>query len=404
MRVLLVVDCYLPIRKSAAVMVHELGVELTHQGQDVIVAAPDANLAAPSRLTVEDGLTILRVRTGQTKGTNKIIRAINEVRLSSVIWKAGRQFFRANHCDLIIFYSPTIFFGRLVQRLKKMWNCKAYLILRDIFPQWALDVGVLRKGPTYWFFRRRELKQYSVADVIGVESPANLKYFSKHRLQDKYHLEVLYNWTALSGKKVVHRNYRQQLGLQDKVVFFYGGNIGIAQDMDNIVRLAENLSGHDSIHFLLVGEGSEVPRLKAKIRQSELKNISIHSAVPQGQYLGMLSQCDVGLISLDRALKTCNIPSKILGYMYLSMPILASINPCNDLKQILEGSRGGLVCPNGEDDQLCDYALLLAGDASLRRQMGHNARKILEDTFCVSRAASQILSHTKDLLSKESNL
>ncbi|KPL23680.1 MAG: hypothetical protein AMJ75_05610 [Phycisphaerae bacterium SM1_79] len=397
MRVLLIVDCYLPIPKSAAVMIHELGVELAHRGHDVIVAAPDANLVAPNRITIEDGLTVLRVRIGQTKGTNKIIRAVNEVRLSSVIWKAGKKFFRTNPCDLIVFYSPTIFFGRLVQRLKEMWNCKAYLILRDIFPQWTLDVGVLRKGPAYWFFRSKELKQYSVADIIGVESPANLKYFSKNGLQDKCHLEVLYNWTALSGKKIVLRNYRRQLGLRDKVVFFYGGNIGTAQDMDNIVRLAKNLSEHAGIHFLLVGQGSEVPRLKAKIRKSELKNISIHPSLPQAQYLGMLSQCDVGLISLDRALKTCNIPGKILAYMYLSMPILASVNPCNDLKRILENSRAGLVCTNGQDEQLCNYALLLAKDVGLRWQMGHNARKVLEDTFCVSRAASQILSHIKDL-------
>jgi glycosyltransferase involved in cell wall biosynthesis len=224
-------------------------------------------------------------------------------------------------------------------------------------------------------------------------------YFSQHGLKDKHHLEVLYNWTTLNEKKLVCRNDRERLGLQDKVVFFYGGNIGIAQDMDNIVRLAAELCDYPEIHFLVVGSGSEVSRLRANIREWGLSNISVHPPVAQDQYLGMLSQFDVGLISLKHDLKTHNFPGKMLGYMYFSKPILASINPGNDLKQILEESQAGFVCMGGEDKLFRTYALRLAGDGELRKEMGRNARAVLEENFCVTRAASQILSHVKGLSS-----
>lgn len=399
MTILLIVDCYLPCTKSSAKLIHDLATEFHHRGHKVIVAAPDNTLTMPSQVTIKEGVTVLRVRTGRIKGATKLIRAINELRLSSTIWKTGKGFFRAHPTDLIVFYSPSIFFGRLVQKLKKLWNCKTYLILRDIFPQWAIDVGILKDGPICRFFRSKERLQYDAADVIGVQSPVNLLYFSQHGLKDKHHLEVLYNWTTLNEKKLVRRNDRERLGLQDKVVFFYGGNIGIAQDMDNIVRLAAELCDYPEIYFLVVGSGSEVPRLRANIRERGLSNISIHPPVAQDHYLGMLSQFDVGLISLKHDLKTHNFPGKMLGYMYFSMPILASINPGNDLKQTLEEFQAGFVCMSGEGELFRTCALRLAEDADLRRRMGQNARAVLENFFCVTHAASQILSHVKGLSS-----
>ena len=107
----------------------------------------------------------------------------------------------------------------------------------------------------------------------------------------------------------------------------------------------------------------------------------------------MLSEFDVGLLSLDRNLRTQNFPGKLLGYMYHSMPTLASINPGNDLKEILEDHNAGFVCINGEDSLLVSCARRLASNAQLRCEMGLNARALLESTFSVSRAATQILSH-----------
>jgi glycosyltransferase involved in cell wall biosynthesis len=379
----------MPNPMSAAVMMNDLGIEFQKQGHKVIVVTPDNSLATPAQTQTEDNLTVLRIRTGRTKGVNKVVRAVNEIRLSSVIWKAAKTFFKENPCDLIVFYSPTIFFGKLVQKLKTLWNCKSYLILRDIFPQWAVDAGVLRKGIAYWYFKRKEFKQYSVANVIGVECSANVRYFEN----DKHIVEILYNWTTLDGKNITREDYRKEFGLENKVVFFYGGNIGVAQEMDNIIHLAQDLRDYPNIHFLLVGDGSEVSRLKKVIDSEQISNIIIHPPVSQQCYFGMLSQFDVGLISLHPGLKTSNFPVKLLGYMYSSMPVLASINPGNDLKDVLEGSQAGFVCIGRQRRQLHAYALKLAGDTDLRRRMGQNGRKLLEDKFCVTKTVSQILSH-----------
>lgn len=393
MRILLLVVYYLPSTMSSAKLIHDLAAEFLRLGHEPIIVAPDETIPNETEVTFEDGIKVLRVRTGKIKNASRIIRGLNEARLSSIIWNKGQSFFKDNHSDLIIYYSPTIFFGQLVKRLKKYYSCPSYLILRDIFPQWALDAGVLKRGMIYNYFKLKERQHHEVADVIGVQTPANLRYFKENNLDTKYRIEVLYNWTALLEKNVPSRAYREQLGLRGKVVFFYGGNIGVAQDMGNIIRLAKNLRDERSAFFLLVGDGSEVSRLRAEINELGLTNITIHDAVGQKEYLSMLSEFDVGLLSLDRGLKTQNFPGKLLGYLYHAMPVLASINYGNDLKNIIEDGKAGLVCINGEDEFFEAYARQLVNDEKLRRQLGRNARMLLESSFSVLRAAKQILSH-----------
>jgi glycosyltransferase involved in cell wall biosynthesis len=393
MRILLFVVYYLPSTMSSATLIHDLAVEFRRLGHEPIVVAPDENILQEHQVSFENGIKVLRIRTGKIKSATRFVRAFNEIRLSKIIWKKGKQFFDENPCDLIIYYSPSIFFGSLVKRLKKKFACPSYLILGDIFPEWAVETGILPKGLVYYYFKYKERHNYEAADIIRVQSPANLLYFKDKGLDRKYNLEVLYNWTSLTEKYAPRTIYRVRLGLQNKVVFFYGGNIGVAQDIDNIIRLAENLRNEPTAYFLLVGGGSEVSRLKAIIELKELTNIAILDPVDHQEYLSMLSEFDVGLISLDRRLRSQNFPGKMMSYMYHSKPILASINPGNDLKEMLEDKKAGLVCINGEDDIFTSYARRLLADENLRLQLGLNARALLESTFSVSKAASQILSH-----------
>jgi glycosyltransferase involved in cell wall biosynthesis len=410
MRILIIVDNYYPSSKSGAKLIHDLGVEMHRQGNQVTILTPSERNISDLELTTEDGLLVARAKSGQLKGASKIRRALHEVYLSKTLWRKGRDFFRANPQDLIIFYSPSIFFGELVGQLKKLWACPAYLILRDIFPQWAVDAGVMRKGVAYHFFRRREFAQYKVADVIGVQSPANLEYFAESgqdrgregagRLtnatapsRSRYRLEVLYNWTSPTEAPKPSQTHRGRLGLQNKVVFFYGGNIGVAQDMDNILRLAARLRDEPRAHFLLVGEGSEVGRLRTVIQAQGLSNIQLLPAVGQKEYLEMLAEFDIGLMSLDRRLKTHNFPGKLLGYMSCAKPMLCSINPGNDLKVMVEQHEAGLCSVNGDDELFTANALSLARDELLRWRMGRNSRQLLERHFSVASVSAQILAH-----------
>ncbi|HYG97517.1 MAG TPA: glycosyltransferase family 4 protein [Terriglobales bacterium] len=391
MRVLILVDCYYPSLKSSAKLVHDLGAEFVASGHEVIVATPGATSGTPLQVSVEDGITVARFRFGDIKSAPRLLRAVYEMQLSPKFWRVGRTFFRENRCDLIVYYSPSIFFGSLVRKLKGLWNCPAYLILRDIFPQWAVDAGVLRKGVAYSYFRHKELELYAAADVIGVQSPASLCYFEE-QWPGRYRLEVLYNWTKLREEGLPVTDYRRCLGLESKTVFFYGGNIGVAQNMDSILRLAENLHQRDDVYFLLVGEGSEVSRLNEDVAARRLRNLKILPGVSQGEYLAMVSEFDVGLISLDRRLCTHNFPGKLLGYMYWGLPILASINPGNDLQPVIERASAGLCCLDGDDRQLLEHATMLADNAEFRRRMGRNSRALLESVFSVNAAAKQILT------------
>ncbi|MBU1052682.1 MAG: glycosyltransferase family 4 protein [Proteobacteria bacterium] len=357
------------------------------------MVAPDENILQEYQVSCENGIKVLRIRAGKIKSATRFVRAFNEIRLSKTIWKKGKHFFDDNPCDLIIYYSPSIFFSSLVKWLKKKFTCPSYLILGDIFPEWAVETGVLRKGLIYRYFKYKEQQNYEAADIIRVQSPANLLYFKENGLDKKYRLEVLYNWISLTKEHAPCASYRVRLGLQNKVVFFYGGNIGVAQDVDNIIRLADNLRNESAAYFLIVGGGSEVNRLKSLINLKGLTNIAIHDPVNHQEYMSMLSEFDVGLISLDRRLRSHNFPGKMMSYMFHAKPILASINHGNDIKEMLEDKQAGLVCINGEDDKLADNARKLLVDENLRCQLGNNARTLLENTFSVSRAAEQILAH-----------
>jgi glycosyltransferase involved in cell wall biosynthesis len=396
LRILILVDCYYPSPKSSAKLVHDLGIELHRRGHSVVVLAPSDGVCEPFTISIEDDLLVAKVRAVNIKSWNKPLRAMAEARLSANLWRRAKTFLRENRCDLILFYSPSIFFGPLVRKLKALWRCPAYLILRDIFPEWAVDAGILRRGLVYRYLRRVEANQYHSADLIAVQSPGNLEYFARTFPQQQFHLKVLYNWMLLNEPERPQTCWRTKLGLEDKFVFLYGGNIGIAQDVNNLLRLAARLASRSDIRFLLVGSGSEAARLKSSIAAHKLGNIRVLPAVSQDEYLSMLSEFDAGLISLDARFKTHNIPGKLLSYLYWGLPVLASVNPGNDLFDLINKNRAGFCCVNGEDENLVAAAKRLVDHPDLRYEMGRNARQLLERTFSVRVAVDQILSHLKE--------
>ena len=390
MHILLLVDYYLPGTTSCAKLTHDLATELVRQGHEVLlITAVDV---APSPMTVErsGGLTVARVRTGPIKGAPLPLRALREIGMPHLIWSCARHLLRAQRIDLVVYYSPSIFWGPLVRRVKELWGCPSYLILRDIFPKWARDCGVMRDGPAFRFFQREAIRQYDQADTIGVESEGNVRYFQTEFPHKHYNVEVLNNWAALDEGAVESGQYREKLGWKDKVVFFYGGNMGVAQGVDTILNLIRAMRPHTEVRFLLVGQGAEVSRIQGAIASEQLDNAVFHPAVEQRTYLSMLSQADVGFVSLARELRTHNVPSKALPYMYFSLPILASLNPGNDLVSVVHASQAGFCVETGDLPALVEAAIRLAKDPKLRRRLGANSRRLLETRFSASAAAKQV--------------
>lgn len=392
MNILLVVDDYLPrSTKVAAKMMHELALEFIRLGHSVSVLAPN-NSNDPSAIFTLDDVKVYSFSSGKIKNASKIVRAANETLLSFRAWSSFKNEFSATHFDCIVYYSPSIFFGYLVKRLKKLWNAPSYLILRDFFPQWVIDNGMLKAdSPITKYFRFFERINYEAADTIGVMSPKNKEWFESMTKTEKP-VEVLYNWAADNPVTDTRSGYRQKLGLYNKVVFFYGGNIGHAQDMMNIVRLADSLRNDPDAHFLLIGSGDEVELVQNAISGHQLTNITLIPPVSQNEFKQILAEFDIGLFSLHRDHTTHNFPGKLLGYMVQQKPILGSINPNNDLKSIIETSDAGFISVNGDDMTFHENALKLLHDCELRRTMGENAYALLQRTFSVEAAARTILA------------
>ena len=202
-------------------------------------------------------------------------------------------------------------------------------------------------------------------------------------------LEILFNWAANNPVKPTNK-YRKILGLEDKVIFLYGGSIGYQQDVMNIIRLATRMQDIKEAHFLIVGAGDEVDLIKNAIKERDLKNVTFLDAMPQQDFKELLAECDVGLFTLNKNLTTHNFPGKLLGYMVQSIPILGSINPNNDLKEVIEEANAGLVTINGEDEKFYQNALKML-NKRYREYYGANAKRLLDEKFSIKSAAKKIL-------------
>lgn len=392
MKLALIIDDYLPnSTRVGAKMFHELAQEFVRRGHDVTVITPDTNLGKEVSYDTFEGVKTWRFKSGALKDVSKIQRAINETLLSFRAWKSIKKQINSDTFDGVIYYSPSIFWGHLVKNIKSRCNCPAYLILRDMFPQWVIDAGMLKAGSLIErYFRLFETNSYRQANRIGLMSEKNLEVF---RFTNKsFPCEVLHNWASLTPVELPHDYLplRSRLGLEDKVIFFYGGNIGHAQDMGNLMRLARRMVAYPQAHFLFIGQGDEVELINSLAKEWALTNFTYLPSVNQDEFKYILSEMDVGLFSLSASHSSHNFPGKLLGYMVQSLPILGSVNAGNDLLDIVNQNNAGLIHINGEDDKLHQSALLMLQDIDVRRRLGMGANVLLKQHFSVESAAQTI--------------
>ena len=393
MRLALLIDDYLPdSTRVGAKMFHELACELLSQGLDVVVITPGINQKKQLEKSMLDGVAVWKFSSGQLKDIGKIKRAINETLLSTRAWNAIKAEVMPDYFDGIVYYSPSIFFSHLVTKLKKVCNCKSYLVLRDLFPQWAVDEGLMKQGSLIEkYFRFFETLNYNAADHIGLMSQNNLTLFNNRR-NEVYPTSILRNWAAFSpfDSKTVSFNYRDKLNLNNKVIYFYGGNIGHAQDMANLMRLARDMQSYPQAHFLFVGQGDEVELINKLATDWKLDNFTYLPSVTQVEFKHLLSEVDVGLFSLAHSHTAHNFPGKLLGYMVESLPILGSVNPGNDLLDIVMEHDAGDIFINGDDENLLNASISYL-DHEYRNQKGSNATTLLHREFTVESAAKDII-------------
>ncbi len=397
MKILLIVDSYYPSRKSAAKHFFDLATELTARGHEPTVLTISQDISTAFEHSVEHGIPVLRVRMPELKTHSRVLRAWRELRLPLTVWLRAKNELKAQRFELIVFYSPTIFWGPLVARLKALYGCPSYLYLRDIFPRWAVEAGLLRKGPPYYLFRLFEQIQYYAADRIAVQASGDISHFATAPKSIRDKIDVVYNWAPKDEGVLPIHDFRRELGLEGKIIFFFGGTFGQAQNMDAIVRLAISLRDDPSVFFLLAGSGTEEVRIRKWVETERLPNFRIIPSLDQRDYLALVSEVDVGLLSLAPTIRTDNIPGKSLSYAYFSKPVLASLNTGTELEQLIVKFDAGLVSIADDEELFVRNARDLAGDASMRKLKGANNRRLYDTMFSIEPAITKLmeLAHSR---------
>lgn len=359
---------------SEAGVFNDLIKEFAKQGHFVKVAVP-ANKGDKIGLNIESGIGVLRFQTDKlTRNSSNIQKGIAYIKFIYQCIFAIRKHFAKETFDLIIAHSLPPEMGVIVPYLKKKFKAKFYLMLCEYVWQDAISLGFFsKKNPICLYYKILEKKLIHSADYIGSPSKGNidfaLKYYSevcKHKIGLLYYSHSPIK--TIDQKSDIRRKYN----LVGKFVAIYGGNMTIAQKIENVISLAESCLDHPEIIFILIGKGPYIDIIKKNITDRRINNILFINYLPKDEYNSLLSACDVGLVSLNERLGTPNIPSKTLSYFNLSKPVVASIDYVTDYGDFLEMTGGGLWSYAGDTAKFKENLLKLYYSPELSRQIGEN--------------------------------
>ena len=393
MKLALVADTFPPLRTSGAVQLRDLVREFIRQGHELTVLLPSQEQKGDWELDSFDGARVLRLSAPKTKDVGYARRTFAEWRMPYAMSRNLRKSPLAQErWEGVLWYSPSIFHGPLVRAVKRNSECPAYLIIRDIFPEWAVDLGLMRPGLAYQFFKAIARQQYEAADTIGVQSPGNLGYFeSWHSEKPGRQLEVLPNWLSppANDKCPIRIDATPLAG---RKIFVYAGNMGVAQGLDILVDLADRMTNRADVGFLFVGRGSEADRLKVITEQRGLDNVLFHPEIDPDHIPDLYSQCSVGLVALDPRHKSHNIPGKFLTYIQSGLPVLANVNQGNDLAQLIRETDVGEACETNDLAELERHARALLNRLGRDAGIDERCTRLFRRDFLVNQTVGQIVS------------
>ncbi|HET6247908.1 MAG TPA: glycosyltransferase family 4 protein [Tepidisphaeraceae bacterium] len=373
----------------------DLVLEFAARGHQVHVAVLlEASAGRDSYCETIRGIRVLHVKCGNLFGVGPLRKGLTTLFLPRRFNFEIHRFFGEIRFDLIVYPTPPITFAPVVRRLKREHGCGTYLILRDIFPQNARDLRMIKDPLTFAFFRRCEQQLYDISDFIGCMSQGNIDYVRGHNRVDPAKLEILPNWQRTQPQPPSNRHaIRAKFRLGEKFVAVFGGNIGFAQDLGFLLELAKLYKSRDEIIFLIVGKGAEKPRIAAAIAAGELSNVMMMDHVSRADFDELLAACDVGLINLDRRFTIPNIPSKTLAYFAAAIPVLAAVDRHTDYGKYLEECDAGRWSVTGNLQEYRQNFERLLNDAALRKRLGDNGRRALLTRFTVESAFERIMQH-----------
>ncbi len=376
------------------------------EGHQVTIVSPrERKTGVATGIVESNGVRNLGVRTLNLTKTNVVEKGIGQILVEGQFKRAIKRCVGDMRFDLILYSTPPITLMGVVKYLKKM-NPKAvsYLMLKDIFPQNAVDIGMLdKKSIIYRYFRKKEKALYKQSDYIGCMSPANVEFVLKHNPEvDPKRVEVAPNSVDLSRVNVASSDELRKKGEEirtkyklpmDKTVLIYGGNLGKPQGIPFLVKCLDANRDRVDCHFLIVGSGTEKHLIQEWYDKAKPSNVTLQEALPKADYDALVQTCDAGLIFLDHRFTIPNFPSRLLTYLEYKMPVICATDPNCDMGPIAETNGFGYWCESNsvEDFSNCIDELLNAD----MKAMGEKGYKFLCDNYCVENTFDTIMEHIK---------
>jgi glycosyltransferase involved in cell wall biosynthesis len=360
MRFLIVTDAYPPEIRSSSHLMIELAQELKAQGHDVHVLTgwPRYNLEATAQsLTfkesmVEDGIHVIRVKTLPHHNVGFLVRGVAQLLLPLQFLAAARRHLK-QPVDRVIVYTPPLplaFVGEAFRRR----GARYLLNVQDLFPQNAIDLGALRHPLLIRFFRWMERRAYRWADVVTAHSEGNRRQLQVAHPDLDGRFRVLHNWVDVDMHDAAPDgpDFRSAWGLQGRYLALFAGVMGPSQGLGVLLDVAARLRDLPDLTLLLVGDGMERRQLEERARREGLDNMVFKPFVSRNDYAALVSQVDLGLVSLTSLNKTPVVPGKILGYMAGQKPVAAFLNVESDGHRMIAEASCGYSCRSDEPDRI----------------------------------------------------
>ncbi|MGP4079202.1 glycosyltransferase family 4 protein [Pseudalkalibacillus sp. R45] len=398
MRVLYIATSF-PEPDKGATIYTDLAETLNEAGHEITVAVSEqARNKQHTEMKKERGFDVLRIVTGNYYDVGFIEKGITTLKIPFLMRYGIKKFLGKREFDFILFESPPVTNAGLVAWVKKQFNCPAYLMLKDIFPQNAVDLGIIKKnGLFHHFFKSKEKKLLQTADYIGCMSNANLQYVLDHNSWiNSSKVEIFPNTKKMTDSINANEfSMREQFGIpKESCVFLFGGNMGRPQYIDLLCKVIEECKNEKDMYFLFIGRGTDRYKLEQTIKEKDIYNALVIENLPRTEYEQITKECDVGLIVLDPRFSIPNYPSRILSYLEYAKPVLAVTDKVTDLKELIEEADCGEWVWSGDLKAFINKAKELSMSKRLNL-MGSNGRKYLEDNFNVNRSVEILESHFK---------
>ena len=281
--------------------------------------------------------------------------------------------------EVVLYETPPITWAGIVKEIKKKNKIKSFLMLKDIFPQNAVDIGLMKKeGVIFKYFKRKEKLLYEISDYIGCMSKGNMDY-------------ILKNNPEISQEKVYYfPNTKKDTGNRsmdfekENLQFVYGGNMGLPQGVLNIAPAITYFKNDKDIEFIFVGKGTEWNKINEYFK--EQKNVKVLESLPREEYEKLLSSCDAGFIFLDSRFTIPNYPSRTLAYLEKGIPIIAATDKNTDIRNLVQDNNVGLGSCSDDIASLIENIKIMKENKEIRKEFSKNARELFLKEFQVERS------------------